>query len=381
MNKAKLFLYDFITKKKIRKYAIALALFAAAAFYWRANNPGLMLGVAAMSNIGLSIAFMTTLYSIFTYSTTDRIKAYLMLPCKKSEVFFSFVFAQYFSLLLERLGFVIVAVTFFSREPAIIIAYLILSSLCAVLLDTVLLMALNQKRFVLAALALSLVARLCILLTYSRNALKNFAALAVMLLISSILMAGFDAKHLAINRESRVKNNPLRRMNYFFTVLVREKVVLINTASIFISAGVFAFMSTETPILQNLIWGVVAMNTPATTMFSGDKALIRQEKMLPRHSRLMSGVYASFLAVYFAAANAYVMGIHALLGQFSVITVLTGISFAVVETGISLYLERRFPIREWQKKQEVWRNPRKYILPAIVCAISLVPHLLNLPGL
>lgn len=170
-------------------------------------------------------------------------------------------------------------------------------------------------------------------------------------------------------------------MNYFFAILTREKVVLINTASIFISAGVFAFMSTETPILQNLIWGVVAMNTPATTMFSGDRALMRQEKMLPRHSRLMSGVYASFLAVYFAAANAYVMGIHALLGQFSVITVLTGISFAVVETGISLYLERRFPIREWQKKQEVWRNPRKYILPAIVCAISLVPHLLNLPGL
>ena len=381
MNKAKLFLYDFITKKKIRKYAIALALSVAAAYYWRANNPDWMLGVASMSNIGLSIAFMTTLYSIFTYSTTDRIKAYLMLPCKKVEVLFSFVFAQYYSLLLERLGFVIVAAAFFSREPTISIAYLLPGSLCTVMLDTVLLMAVNRKRYALAALALSLVAGLYILLTYSRNSLINFAVLAVMLLISGILMAGFNAKHLAINRESKVKDKPLHRINYFFTVLTREKIVLVNTASVFIFAGVFALISTETPVLQNLIWGVVAMNTPATTMFSGDKALMRQEKMLPRHSRLMSCVYASFLAAYFAVANVYVMAIHALIGQFSVFTVLIGVAFTVVETGVSLFLERRFPIREWQKKQEVWRNPRKYILPAIVCVIALAPYLLSLPGM
>jgi ABC-type branched-subunit amino acid transport system permease subunit len=85
-------------------------------------------------------------------------------------------------------------------------------------------------------------------------------------------------------------------------------------------------------------------------MLSGDKALMRQEKMLPRHSRLMVGGYASFLSVYFAAVNAYV---------------------------ISLYLERKFPIRQWQKKQEVWRNPRKYILPIIVCVVALAPYLLG----
>jgi hypothetical protein len=83
------------TEKKIRKYMIAIVLFAAAAYYWRQSNPDWTLGASAMSGIGLSIAFMTTLYSIFSYATMDRIKAYLMLPCKKPRYFLVFVRAVF----------------------------------------------------------------------------------------------------------------------------------------------------------------------------------------------------------------------------------------------------------------------------------------------
>lgn len=375
MSKAQLFLYDFITKAKIKKYVIALILFGGAAFYWRENNPDWTLATAAMSNIGLSIAFMTTLYSIFTYSTMDRIKAYLMLPCKKSEIFFSFVFAQYFTLLLERMAFVVIVTVLFTKKPAVIIIYLLFSSLCTVVLDTVFMMGANQKKYFYSALALILTAGLYGLLGYSQHVLLNVLALALILLLSTALLGRFEAKHLAINRESGVKNSSLRRINYFLTVLLRERIVLVNTVSIFVFTGVFALISIDTPFLLHMLWGVAAMNTPATTMFSGDKALWRQEKMLPRHSRLMSGVYASFLCVYFAAVNLYVMLLFVLLRQFSIVTVLTALVFTVIETIVPLYLERQFPITVWQKKQEVWRNPRKYILPLIVCVLALAPYL------
>jgi len=377
MGKAKLFLYDFVTNKKIRKYIIAIVIFLVAALYYHKNNNEWMLGTAAMSNIGLSIAFLTTLYSIFSYSTIDRIKAYLMLPCKKSEVFFSFVFAQYFSLLLERMSFVIIVAAFFTKEPVLIVAYLLLSSLIAVVLDTVVLISLNKKRYFLAALSVVFIAALYVLLTYSQNSALNFTVLVVLLCISIFIVMTFESKHLAINRESKVKSNPFRRVNYFSTVMMREKIVLVNTASVFVIAGLFALISKETPFLLNLIWGVIAVNTPATTMFSGDKALMRQEKMLPRHSRLMNGVYGSFLAVYFMIANSYVVLLFVLLGQFNIFVLFTGIVLVVVETGIALLLERKYPIRSWQKKQEVWRNPRKYILPVIVFAITFVPYFWN----
>jgi hypothetical protein len=112
-------------------------------------------------------------------------------------------------------------------------------------------------------------------------------------------------------------------------------------------------------------------------MFSGDKALLRHEKMLPRHSRLMSGVYAFFLGSYFTVANAYVVLIFLVLGHFTVFVPITAIVFTVVDTALSLYLERKYPIKTWQKKQEVWRNPRKYIVPATVCVVAMAPYLLG----
>jgi hypothetical protein len=184
---SKLFLYDFITNKKSMRYLLAIVIFTVAALYWHTNNPDWMLGASAMSNIGLSIAFMTTLYGIFSYSTMDRIKAYLMLPCKKSAVFFSFVFAQYFTLLLERMSFVMVAALFFAENPAVIIAYLLLSSLVAVVLDTVFMMGLNKKRFVTAIFSLLSVASLYALLSFSQNTLLNLAVLVAMLLDSVVM--------------------------------------------------------------------------------------------------------------------------------------------------------------------------------------------------
>jgi hypothetical protein len=377
MSKAQLFLFDFVTIKKIKKYLIAIVLFGVAAFYWHDTNPGFTLGTAAMSNIGLTLAFMTTMYSLFSYATMDKIRAYLMLPSKKSEVFFAFVFAQYFALLLENVAFVIVAAILFTKEPVVIILYLLFSSLITVVLDTVFLMGMNRKRYLFPVLSVALIAGLYALLTVSADYVINATVLAAVLVLSICLMMLFKAKHLAINRESKGRNRGLRRGNYFFTVLTREKVILVNTVSILAVTTVFAFISKETPILMSILWGTAAMNTPATTMFSGDRALMRQEKMLPGGSRLMSGVYASFLGVYFAVTNAYVVLLHAVMGRFSFYTALMGISFAVINTLVSILLESRCPITNWQTKQEVWRNPRKYVLPVLVCAVALAPYFLG----
>jgi hypothetical protein len=276
------------------------------------------------------------------------------------------------------MSFVIVADLFFAENAAVIIAYLLLSSLVTVVLDTVFMMGLNRKQFVIAIFSLLLIASLYALLSFSRNTALNLAALLAMLLLAIVLMATFQAKHLGIIRESKVRGGMLRRSNYFFVVLMREKMVLVNTLGIFAIATCFAFVAQETPFLLNILWGVIAMNTPAATMFSGDKALLRHEKMLPSHSRLMNGVYAFFLGSYFAVANAYVVLIFLLLGHFTIFVPVTAIVFTVVDTVLSLYLERKHPIKTWQKKQEVWRNSRKYIVPATVCVVAMAPYLLGL---
>jgi hypothetical protein len=341
-------------------------------------NPDWRLSASAMANIGLSISFLTTLYALFSYSTMDRIRAYLMLPFKKRDVFYSFVFAQYFTLLLERISFVLVAAALFTKTPFAIISHILLSSLVTVTLAVVLLMSVNRKRYAISVLSLLLIAVMYDIQAYSSGFFMNLAVLLGLLLVSILLLASFDAKHLIINRESKARAVAVSRMNYFFTTLMREKILLVNGLALFAVAGLFAFIARNTPFLLCTLWGAVAMNTPVTTMFSGDKALLRQEQLLPRHSGLMFNVYATFLGVYFGVANAYVILLFYILGRWSIFIALTGIVFTIIETCVALLLERKYPLTLWQKKQEFWRNPRKYILPIIVCGIALTPYLLGL---
>ena len=375
MNKVKLFLYDFLTNRKIKQRIIAIIVFGGIALFVHSENPGWLLSGGAMASVGLSMAFLTTLYSLFSYATMERLRAYLMLPCKRSEVFFSFVFTQYLSLLLERMSFVFVIAMFFAKDALMLIAYLALSALITLILDTVILLSLNKKRMFITAIALVMIAAMYVLLIYSPNPIINFAVLTVFLLGSVTFLAQFEPKHLAISREGKTKSSSLRYANYFFIISLREKSTLINTITVFIFAGGFAFIAKDNPVMLNIAWCIMAVNTPITTMFSGDKSLMRQEKMLPKRSRLMNGIYGVFIATYFTIANSYVALLFFLFGQLNLYVILTGIVLIILETAIVLLLERKYPIRSWQTKQEVWRNPRKYILPIVVFAITAIPLL------
>ncbi|MDR1100844.1 MAG: hypothetical protein LBL34_00550 [Clostridiales bacterium] len=377
MVKIKLFLYDFVTNRKIIKQVAVIILFLAASMYYRSANPGVMLGGAAMYGIGLSMAFLTTLYSILSYSTKDRIKAYLMLPCKKSDVFFAFIFAQLFTLILKRMSFVIIVALLFTQNPVIMIVYLVLSALIAAVLDTVIVMSMNKKRPFLAVICVATIFALYILLIRSQNHILNLSVLIGVALISVVLISRFEPTHLAINREGKMRSNPFGRSNYFFTVLLREKAALINTVFMFGFAIALAFMAKDQSLLMNVVWCIFALNTPISTMFSGDKALLRHEKMLPRQSRLMNGVYGFFLAAYYAVANTFTVVLFIVVKRFDVYVPLTAIALVVLETAIVLLLERKLPIRNWQTKQEVWRNPRKYILPIIVFLVIFLPYIIG----
>jgi len=380
MNEMKLFLYDFVTNRRIKRYSVAIVLFFVASVCYRIINPSFYIEMTTMSGIGFSMAFLSTLYSIYSYSTLDKIKAYLMLPFKKLYVFFSFIFAQYFSLILERMSFALIFALFFTTSPILMISYLILGSLLAVILDTVIVMSRNNKKTLLVIFSLILIAISYTLVLHSQYYVANLLILMFFVFVGIILVSRFNPKHLAIRRESKAGNNSSRssrNLNYFVSVMIREKTPLIQTAVLFLFAATFILTAKEETILMNAVWCIFSVNTPVTTMFSGDKALLRHEKMLPSQSRLMVGVYGKFLAAYFTIANLFVIFLFAVTGNFDVSILFLGFIFIVLETGIVLFFERKYPIRDWQKKQEVWRNPRKYILPIIIFIISLIPLLFH----
>lgn len=378
MSMIKVFLKDFITRRRAAWSVIALALVAVilAAF----QLPKFALASIA-GTIGIMVCFFPTMYTIYTYAVPEHIRLYLTMPVSNWKIILSFVLALFVQTLLERIAFVVLVIGFLFENPLPIITFLICSGLVTVLLNVVILLGMNSKKAVACIAGLLLFAGLiavCVLVGSLPLQLGLVAAIGAM---SVLLMLRHGGEDLMVRRAG-AKTSGFGR-NYFWSVLLSEKMYLLNTAMVVAFAGVFLFGFAErgNPIMECIPWVVAAVNTPVTTMLSGDKWLVRQSEMLPDQHGAIMGMYRRFLAVYFTATNLIVLMLciaHA--SHFSLYLVIQFLAAVIIEIGLASYLETKQRITDWQTKQQLWRNPRKYIMPVAVfiacCAIGMVSAVL-----
>ncbi len=110
---------------------------------------------------------------------------------------------------------------------------------------------------------------------------------------------------------------------------------------------------------------IISINSPIATLISSDRGMLKQIKSLPNSIYMM---YFRLLLVYFSLMNGF---IFLTLIYLKIITVnlFTGFFIAILiifESIFSTILKIRFPIKKWHLKKDIWKNPRKYILAAIV---------------
>ena len=74
MTENKMFLRDFMTQAKIKKYILYMLGFAALIKLFFQDKTIFYISDIAGSMIGLGIAFTSTAYIIYTYSTLENIK-------------------------------------------------------------------------------------------------------------------------------------------------------------------------------------------------------------------------------------------------------------------------------------------------------------------
>ena len=81
--------------------------------------------------------------------------------------------------------------------------------------------------------------------------------------------------------------------------------------------------------------------------------------------------------VYYLVTNTVVLALTILhAGDFKPYLLIQFTIVVLLEVILVSYLETKKRIIGWQTKQQLWRNPRKYIMPAIVfivcCAIGMM---------
>lgn len=162
--------------------------------------------------------------------------------------------------------------------------------------------------------------------------------------------------------------------NYFLTVVGRERVVLVNGLGLTAFAVVFTVAAWDQGLTIPAAFALVGVNSPLATIISGDPDLRLQVTMLGRPRRLLIQ-YALTVAVYFGVVNGLLVACYLWLGATNVVGL---VGLAVVSTLIEAVavpgLEARFPITKARTQRDVWRHPRKYLVPALLLALAaMVP--------
>lgn len=353
---------------------IALAIVAV---FLSAFKPPRFSSQAMGGLLGITICFFPTMYTIYSYAIADNVRLYLTLPIRKGSTVLSFCLALFAYTLLERIAFIIVVLLFLFENPLPIIAFLLVSGFVTVLLSVLVQLGINSKRpfaYVMGFLLFAALATICL---FVQVLIVQLGLAAIIGGVSIVLMLRHDSLDLAVFRQGAKTTGTGR--NYFFSVLLSEKMYLLNTAMVMAFAGIFLFAFAErgNPIMVSVAWCVAAVNTPVTTMLSGDKWLVRQAEMLPDQHRAVMGMYRRFLVVYYLVTNTVVLALTILhAGDFKPYLLIQFAIVVLLEVILVSYLETKKRIIGWQTKQQLWRNPRKYIMPAIVfivcCAIGMM---------
>lgn len=362
-----MFLRDFITQAKIKKYILYMLGFAALMKLFFQDKTIFYISDMAGSMIGIGIAFTSTAYIIYTYSTLENIKFYLTLPIKKWRMFLAYFIALWICTLIQRISFVIVVIAGFGTHIVQNIFILLINSGAAVLINIGILLGKNAKK---RSMILWNVILICALffLGYSNIAFRYKLLLSVCIGLSAICTYHkVEITDLVITHQPSMRTQRCSIVNYFFRVAMTEKIYISNTVCIVAFLVVLCVMSKNNPIMMNLVWCIGSVNTPLLTMISGDLWIARQIDMLPIRQNYIYKQYSLFLASYFLLMNFMIVLVkYIILNEVLIKDVLLALLLVILETVLAIILEKTYRVKGWQTKQELWKNPRKYILPLVI---------------
>lgn len=366
----KMFLKDFITVQRIKMSIIAFVVLTVMLSAFQLDKYS---SPSAAGIIGIMICFFPTMYTMYAYAVIEHIRLYLTLPVSSKRTILSFSIALFVDTLLERMILVFAAVFFLFENPLPTIVFIFFSGFVTVLINVIILLGVNSKNFFTCQVGFLLFIGLIADCIFVSNLFIQIGIALFIGLVGILLMMHHDSINLAVSRQG-AKSKRIGR-NYFFNVLLSEKMYLLNTVVVLIFAGIFLFnfAGRGNPIMISIVWGLAAVNTPVTTMMSGDKSLIRQSEMLPDKGGAIMGMYRRFLIAYFFITNMIVLLLcFVSSGRFIPYLIIQFIAALAIEVVVTIFLETKKRITNWQTKQQLWRNPRKYITTGLVLVVNCI---------
>lgn len=160
---------------------------------------------------------------------------------------------------------------------------------------------------------------------------------------------------------------------YLLRYLMTNKNYLMNTAGLCVLGGILPMVLGQLGGLNVMPLGfaILCLNTPICILLSCDPSLEQAVRVLPGQAWRFCTRYSFFIfAVNMTVNSVYLVVWQIRYGGAGGRAVMAAVLIALQSAILSVLLEWFWPIRNWKIENDLWRHPRKYIVPLIMLLIA-----------
>lgn len=196
-------------------------------------------------------------------------------------------------------------------------------------------------------------------------------AAATVSLVAAVLYLAFadayDFYSAAVSKKAvRYAGHTGSVFAYLTRYLMANKSYLINTVGLCLIACFLPLLFGEFQGLNMFPIGLalLCLNTPICTLLSCDPDLEQAIRVLPGQAGRFCRRYCLFIFIVNGiVAGIYLCSWQIIHGGIELTHVGTVLLFALQSAILSVILEWKHPIRGWKAESDLWRHPRKYLVP------------------
>ncbi len=162
---------------------------------------------------------------------------------------------------------------------------------------------------------------------------------------------------------------------YLFRYLMAHRNYLVNTAALWGVAMALPFFlgMLEAKMALPMGFALLSLNTPLEILLSCDPSLERMVRLLPGQKKAFFLPYGMLLfGSSFFADGIYLVSWALQKDGVTGQAALLALWYSLQTAAGAAFLEYRFPIRGYRVESDLWRHPRKYVLPGILLLETMV---------
>lgn len=161
---------------------------------------------------------------------------------------------------------------------------------------------------------------------------------------------------------------------YLLRYLITNKNYLLNTVGLCVAAGILPRLisgRSEGPDVMPLGFAILCLNTPICILLSCDPGLEQAVRALPGQAGRFCIRYCLFIfSVNMTVSSVYLIGWQMQCGSVGSMEIITALLIALQSAILSVLLEWLHPVHNWKIENDLWRHPRKYVVPLIMLLIA-----------